>query len=91
MPLLNQDRTINPNGLFDLLLHEGLSARAKVLVLLLAFTQNGSQINQEELSKVLGSNSKSDTVRRTVEEAEYEGWIEVDRSVKPHWYRVSSI
>ena len=76
-------------GLFSLLMNEELSARAKVLILTLSFTEDGGQIDQERLSKVLGANSKSDTVRRTIEEAERSGYLDVNRSVKPHWYRVT--
>jgi hypothetical protein len=89
LALLNQARTFDPLPLWDFLNKEDLSVRAKVLVLMLSFTLDGGQINQEELSKALGANSKSNVVQRTVAEAERAGYLDVDRSVKPHWYRVT--
>lgn len=89
MALLNHDRTFDPAPLWNFLSKEDLSARAKVLILMLSFTLDGGQINQEELSKALGANSKSNVVQRTVAEAERAGYLDVDRTVKPHWYRVS--
>ncbi|MDX3017694.1 hypothetical protein [Streptomyces acidiscabies] len=75
-------------GLYGLLFNGDLSARAKVLILTLSFTEDGGQIDQERLSKVLGANSKSNVVQRTVAEAERAGYLDVDRTKKPHWYRV---
>jgi len=76
-------------GLYSLLMRQDLSARAKILILTLCFTDDGGQIDQEELSKVLGANSKSEVTKNTVMEAERAGFIEVDRTVRPHWYRVT--
>lgn len=85
--MIDVDGWIEPAELFELLMTEDLSARAKVLILLLSLTEDGGKINQEELSKTLGGHS--DTVRKVIEEAERAGYLDVDRTCKPHWYRVT--
>lgn len=77
-----------PSEVVALLFDERLSAAAKLLVWFLAISPDGEQISQEELSSVLSTNSRSDTARRAIEDAERIGYIEVDRTVRPFWYRV---
>ncbi|MGW5652989.1 hypothetical protein [Streptomyces humi] len=69
-----------------------LSNRAKVLILYL-FTlvvendyEDAIRPTQEQLCLALGENSNGDTIRQSITEAEYEGYLKVDRAVKPHRY-----
>ncbi|MFD8390651.1 hypothetical protein ACFV2N_15935 [Streptomyces sp. NPDC059680] len=73
---------------FKLLFDERLSGLTKLLVWFLGSQYNGVQISREELSDLLSTNSKSTAVQRAIEEAERYGYIEVDRTIKPYWYRV---
>jgi hypothetical protein len=86
MPLASENGW-HPHEVFRLLEDERLSARAKLLVWFLAIWINGEQHRQEDLSRIVDGNSKSDTVRKAIQEAERYGYIDVDRSVKPHWYK----
>lgn len=79
----------DPEETLELLMDEEISARAKVLILLLSFSPDGAGISQEELSKTLRASSTSEVTKNTIEEAERAGFITVDRTKKPYWYQVT--
>lgn len=87
MPLADQTGW-DAEQVFKLLFDARLSGYSKLLVWFLGIYVNGVQISREELSDLLSTNSKSTAVQRAVEEAERFGWIAVDRTVKPYFYKV---
>lgn len=69
-----------------------LSNRTKVLIVYLFALvveneyEDTIRPSQEQLCLALGENSNGDTIRQSITEAEYEGYLKVDRSNKPHRY-----
>ena len=69
-----------------------LSNRTKVLILYLYTLvveneyEDAIRPGQEQLCLALGENSNGDTIRQSIAEAEYEGYLVVNRTVKPHRY-----
>lgn len=87
MPLATKDGW-NPAEVGKLLYDERLSAISKLLVWYLGIWPDGTRVSQEELSAVVSTNSGSKAVQRAIEDAERFGYVEVDRSCRPYWYRV---
>ncbi|GGV87073.1 hypothetical protein GCM10015535_36090 [Streptomyces gelaticus] len=87
MPLADKDGWY-PEEVYKLLFNERLSAYSKLLVWFLGISVDGIQISQQDLSQVVSTNSGSKAVQRAIEEAEREGYLDVDRTVKPYSYRV---